>query len=147
MDYHLHLASTMNYRTAASTLLIILFQCCSVSISAQTPVELSNRIEDILTDQESDYPGENLTEHYSELLENPIRLNGSDQETLESSMLFTPFQIYQILDYRERYGAYLSIYELASIPGFREDKLKAISPFISVAPAPIIHKKSGVNYF
>jgi hypothetical protein len=46
----------------------------------------------------------------------PLDLNKATYDELAETLLFTPVQINQLLDYRERMGKFISIYELQTIP-------------------------------
>ena len=72
----------------------------------------------------------------SDLLRNPLNLNTSSERDLNASGLFTPFQVYGIIKYRKKYGPFFSIYELAAIPGFTQEMLKAVAPLIALSKGP-----------
>lgn len=62
----------------------------------------------------------------------PVNLNEATREQLESCGLFSAFQVNSILRYREKYGDLLSIYELASLDGFRKQSLARQSACMTV---------------
>ncbi len=97
---------------------------------------LTDHAEQILSrDEDYNIPDEVLEQH-QELNLDPVNLNSASREVLESSCLFTPYQSEMIVAYRERYGELLSVYELASLSGFRISRLKEIAPFITVETIP-----------
>ncbi|MEX0981579.1 MAG: helix-hairpin-helix domain-containing protein [Bacteroidales bacterium] len=102
--------------------------------SQETPMleELTEKI--IENGDETD--AERVHEMLSDLLRNPLNLNTSSERDLNSSGLFTPFQAFGIIKYREKYGPFFSIYELAAIPGFTQEMLKAVAPLIALSEGP-----------
>jgi DNA uptake protein ComE-like DNA-binding protein len=70
------------------------------------------------SDENTRIPAE-IFEERQDLCLQPVDLNSASREELESSGLFTPFQVNVIIEYRERHGDLFSIYELASLTGFR----------------------------
>jgi hypothetical protein len=84
--------------------------------------------------ENDDETGQELVhEMLSDLLRQPLNLNRSSESDLNTSGLFSPFQVYGILKYRERYGPFYSIYELAAIPGFTQELLRDIAPLIALS--------------
>lgn len=88
----------------------------------------ANRIENG-GESEAEY----LADMVGELSTTPLNINLADEEHLNACGLFSPFQVFGILKYREKYGSFFSIYELASIPGFRQEQLQMIAPLLSCA--------------
>ena len=84
--------------------------------------------------------GENDVENYDpEVLEtvyqmenNPVRINSSGISVLESSGLFTPYQLASLDDYRKKHGSVMSLNELACVDGFGQEFVRVISPFIII---------------
>ncbi len=74
---------------------------------------------------------EQLHEWITELMRNPLNINSCSKSKLNGSGLLTPFQVHGILKYRDAYGPFFSIYELAAIPGFRREFLENITPLIA----------------
>ena len=92
----------------------------------------TDRAEEILSRNSDAYIPEEILEEKEELLEIPLNLNTASERELEATGLFTPFQAKVIIDYRRTYGDLLSIYELASLTGFRRLHLKEISRYLTV---------------
>jgi len=76
-----------------------------------------------------------LCEDLQDLESEPVNLNTASLAQLTGSGLFTPYQASRITAHRERYGSFLSIFELGTLPGFRTDVLLRIAPFIEAGPA------------
>lgn len=115
-------------------LFIILLGILDICLSAQFPQEIVESIEDLSPELQESQDHEMLIEHFTGLYDNPVNINLADRSALEGTLLFSPFQVFQILRYRQRYGEFYSIYELASIPGFNEQILERIEPFIRFSP-------------
>ncbi len=63
----------------------------------------------------------------------PIDINNTDFEELQSLNVLTEQEILALIDYINTHGALLSIYELQAIKGLPKHKLKLIEPFIYVS--------------
>jgi hypothetical protein len=105
-----------------------------VHLNAQQPTLATQAIEDLLYSNETEITPEALYRDPAEPGLLPLNLNSSSPEELENTGLFTPYQLNNLLEYREKYGKIYSIYELAAIPGFDPSKLKEIQPFIMTGP-------------
>jgi len=75
-----------------------------------------------------------LTEDLEYFLENPMNLNDADKGDLKRLVFLNDIQIKNLLDYRKKYGTFLSIYELKVVEGLGRNTLEKIRPFIVVAP-------------
>ncbi len=75
-----------------------------------------------------------LTEDLEYFLENPINLNDADKGDLKRLIFLNDIQIKNLLDYRKKYGTFLSIYELKVVEGLGRNTLEKIRPFIVLAP-------------
>lgn len=74
-----------------------------------------------------------LTDHY----QNPIDLNHTDLEELNSLLLLDDVQISALIQHYRRYGKFLSIYELQTINGFDPATIELIRPFVTVRENPL----------
>lgn len=82
------------------------------------------------TDQEIDFTAmvEPLQMHYEE----PLDINTATRDQLESLLLLSDLQIDKLLEYIERHGALLTLYELQVVPGWDEETIYLLQPFITV---------------
>ncbi|MDR1130089.1 MAG: helix-hairpin-helix domain-containing protein, partial [Prevotellaceae bacterium] len=76
---------------------------------------------------------EQLIEHYTHLAENPLNINTATAEELAQLIILTDFQIFSISEYIKEFGALMSVHELLLVPGFDEETVSRISPFITSA--------------
>lgn len=100
--------------------------------------DLPRSIEDVLEqlqDSETGAASEELLQWYESLLLHPLNLNAASRGQLEELRLLTLFQIESLLEYREEYGAILSLSELAAVDGFSRDLVETLLPFITLDEA------------
>ncbi|MBC6992866.1 helix-hairpin-helix domain-containing protein [Neolewinella lacunae] len=62
----------------------------------------------------------------------PLDLNRATYEDLAETLLLSPIQISQLLDYRLRMNGLLSIYELQVIPSFDLESIRRLVPYVRV---------------
>ena len=105
-----------------------------VLLNGQQPNLATQTVEDLLYSNETEIAPESLYHDPVDPDLQPLNLNSSSAEELERTGLFTPYQLNNLLEYREKYGEIYSIYELAAIPGFHPSKVKEIQPFIRTGP-------------
>lgn len=63
-------------------------------------------------------------------LQKPLNLNTASAEELADLHVLTPFQIAALIDYRKNMGKLQTIYEMLYIPGFRQQEVDLITPFV-----------------
>jgi len=102
-------------------------------LEAQLPGS-TGEMEDLLYRSESSILPESDIMELLEAGEAFLDLNNASPEELNVSGLFSPYQLHNLIKYREEFGEIFSIHELAVIPGFRQSKLKEISSFIFLGP-------------
>jgi hypothetical protein len=115
---------------------ILLFRVSGLAQDNDLTTLISDIAETIAdkADSEDEVPEmEQLVEHYTRLAENPLNINSADVEKLSQLLVLTDFQIASIIDYRKEYGAMMSVYELLLVPGFDEETVSKISPFVTAA--------------
>ncbi|MFZ5941514.1 MAG: hypothetical protein ACOYXB_13155 [Bacteroidota bacterium] len=87
-----------------------------------------------ITESESNTSSlELLAEQYEQLRLNPLNLNTATAAELTGSGLFTPFQVFSLLEYRDKYGPFFTTGELAALPGFREEDLLPLLPCLTLS--------------
>ncbi|MCP4312176.1 MAG: hypothetical protein GY790_12995 [Bacteroidetes bacterium] len=107
----------------------------SFPIAAQHNEGWTDRAEEAMIREDGSGLPEEQCEEQQELLLYPINLNRSTRDQLESCGLFTSFQVNSIIRYREEYGNFFSVYELASLNGFRKQRLQELSVYMTVKEA------------
>lgn len=70
-------------------------------------------------------------EQLQQFIEEPLLINLASKEELSVSGLFNDFQIFSILDYRQRYGGVLSAGELSALIGFNGSVVAPLLPYLS----------------
>jgi len=61
-----------------------------------------------------------------------IDLNAADATVLKSLGILSPLQLQQLLSYRRQMGQFISIYELQAVPGFDEQLIKMLLPYVKI---------------
>lgn len=80
---------------------------------------------------------ESELERYQRLSEHPININIANRTAMQSSGLFSTFQLQSLLRYREEYGDILSFTELSLVSGFDEEISDALKEFVTLdSPLP-----------
>jgi len=67
-----------------------------------------------------------------ELTENPVRINSADESEISRLFFLSEFQIKSLADHVKSTGGIMSVYEIASIPGFERHTAEIMIPFISL---------------
>jgi len=81
-------------------------------------------------DEEIDYT--TLFDDLNFLYQHPINLNNTTQEDLKQLLLLNDIQINNLLEYIEKTGKLIAIYELQAIDGFDLASISNILPFVKV---------------
>lgn len=105
-----------------------------VILRAQHTDSYPQEIEELLYRSESSLIPEEVFDIKEDSKSMLLKLNSASSEELEASGLFTPFQVHQLMRYRDRFGAIYSIYELAVLPGFDASKLPALEYYLEINP-------------
>lgn len=130
----------------------LIFLCsflCLVPVVAQIQEEnIEQLIENIAQDTED---AEIRNETYLEVLadnkENLINLNTATYEELSQLIFLNAYQIAALLDYRNYFGKFVSIYELQGVNGFDLSTAKQLASFVTVAPTKqAIDWKARIKY-
>ena len=131
----------------------VLFLALIQNLKAQEDINtiLDEIIEEIAASSDDvEYDYTNMFSTLENLYYNPINLNSATKEQLEDLIFLTDFQIYSIINYRKKYGDYLTIYELQFVDDIDILTLKYMLNFVTVAPVTAdssIDKKKINNMF
>lgn len=74
---------------------------------------------------------EQLINELQAIRERPLDINKAGETELAALYFLDPVQIRALIDYREKSGMILSVYELASVPGFDEQLARLTGHFVS----------------
>jgi helix-hairpin-helix protein len=68
-----------------------------------------------------------------QFIKDPINLNTADAEELERLQLLSSLQIQNIITYRKKFGNFIDIYELQSVPTLDIATIEKMRPFVTVS--------------
>jgi hypothetical protein len=95
--------------------------------------DIISSIAEELADDETDQEAAAIySEKLYDLIEKPVRINYADESELSRLFFLTDFQVKALADYVHSTGKIISLYEIASVPGFDRDLTRMITPFISL---------------
>ena len=100
-----------------------------MNLTGQDHTSLEWAVTEIVEDGNSDKSEEYL-EYLGKEDQNEILLNTCSAGELDEAGFFNPFQVHLIIEFRNKYGPFMSIYELAAIPGLDRDKLEKLEPYL-----------------
>ncbi len=113
-----------------------------------TPVQQEYIGQVIETLAEQNENSEDVSVVFDDLLNyahEPLNLNTASEEELAELHVLSAFQIAVLIDYRKTQGYLLTIYELLYIPGYRQEEIDLIGPFVTCAEP--IKRYSGFRGF
>lgn len=99
------------------TFLVVLSGVWAQPVEQDIQQELENLLEQVFAENE-DLDAEQLLNELQIARENPVNINTASATDLASLYFLTPVQVSALLLYREQYGPFLSVYELAAVDGF-----------------------------
>jgi len=104
---------------------------CQIDELAQT---ITNIAEQLSSDESDAEAAAIYVELLDELAENPVEINSGGEPELSRLFFLSDFQINAIIDHTLKTGSIVSVYEIASIPGFDRQTVELMIPFISLKP-------------
>jgi hypothetical protein len=103
--------------------------------AARPEIDIQSFIESLFQVPDADVNYDDLYETLYQLYSNPINLNNTSKNELNSLYQLNINQINNLINYIEDHGPLLSIYELQIIPGFDSATIESILPFVEVRSA------------
>jgi hypothetical protein len=94
--------------------------------------DFDNIIEGILPQQESDVDYSDLYDRLFSLYISPLNLNEADRKDFQSLYFLNEEQISGIIQYRERYGHFKTIYELMAIESLDRSTIEQLQEFVKI---------------
>jgi len=124
-------------------LLLAMGLVCLCHSATQSQSDSSGIVDDILMRQlepfldnlaeESSFDFNTIEDQLREFLIYPLNINTADRNELERLGVLTDLQIADLLNYRNRLGDFISIYELQSIPSLDKQVLEVLRHFVKVS--------------
>ncbi len=94
--------------------------------------DITDIAEELAGDESDPEAAVNFLERLHELAENPVKINSADGTELSRLFFLTDFQIKALADHVKSTGMILSVFEIASIPGFDRRTAEIMNPFITL---------------
>lgn len=113
--------------------LLILLQV--IDSSGQSEFDIENYLQNLLPSNESHFENTEAYETLINYYQHPLNLNKADKSELGALFILSDRQIQNLIDYRDEYGNFLSVYELQAVPGFDVETVSRLKPFIMVSGA------------
>jgi len=95
-------------------------------------LDIQELMERLFPIQDEDLDYEALYELLLELYQNPLDINRVTADELLATYLLAPPQIQALIDHRNTWGEFLSIYELQSLPNWDSTTLVTLLPFLTL---------------
>ncbi|HOF20089.1 MAG TPA: hypothetical protein PLO24_02440, partial [Bacteroidales bacterium] len=115
-------------------LILAVLLCVSVLIHGQEirQSDMTDIAEELAGDESDPESAAIFLERLQELAENPVMINSAEENELARLFFLTDFQIRALSDHIRSTGSILSLYEIASIPGFDRRTAEIMNPLISL---------------
>jgi hypothetical protein len=128
-----------------NSLLILLITSTPVLVFGQSE-KLSEIIievaEELAADDSDPEAVSTFIEKLHELAENPVKLNSSGEDEISRLFFLSDFQVKALADYAHSSGRIVSVFELATIPGFDKETVEMMIPFITLEYKLVINSDS-----
>ena len=93
---------------------------------------ISTIAEELAAYEDNAFAAETFSEQLFDLYQDPVRINSGDDNEIQKLFFLTDFQVSAITDYLRTKGKILSIFEIVNIPGFNEETVRMMVPFITL---------------
>ena len=93
-------------------------------------IEVESFVENLFNLQSESTNYEDLYESLLMLYINPLNLNKATKEDLRSLYILSERQINSLINHRNSFGLFVSVYELQSVPDFDLTTLYNLMPFV-----------------
>jgi len=129
----------------AISILLLLITSTPVLVFGQSE-KLSEIIievaEELAADDSDPEAVSTFIEKLHELAENPVKLNSSGEDEISRLFFLSDFQVKALADYAHSSGRIVSVFELATIPGFDKETVEMMIPFITLEYKLVINSDS-----
>lgn len=112
--------------------LSLLWGNCFAQEYPKREIEIESFVENLFDLQSESTNYEDLYEALLMLYINPLNLNKATPEELRSLYILSEKQVNSLVEYRKKFGNFLTIYELQAVPGFDLVTIYNLMPFVVV---------------
>jgi len=133
--------------------LLLLFAITQSSIAQQPELNLKDReaiiskIENIAERSEQELDYSDLLDDLYYFLENPLSLNTATFDDMKQLIFLSDYQINKIIEYRNMYGDFMSIFELQAVDGMDEESVRILLPFVTAEKGKVALEFNTRNIF
>lgn len=99
----------------------------------ETIVSLDELIEEIASSSDVELDYTTLFQSLEDLYYNPLDLNSATEDEYKKLIFLTEFQVYSLIKYKKKFGAYNTIYELQFVDGIDPLTLQRLLPFVTIS--------------
>lgn len=128
--------------------LIVLGTFGSILVQAQSKVkpelDLDKFILDLFGAQTGSANYDDIYESLFQYYRYPLDLNKATREDLQELYVLSPGQIASLLQYRQKNGDFLTIFELQAVPGLDETTIQHLLPFVKVTETNLSKDARGL---
>jgi hypothetical protein len=114
-------------------LLLLLHHLISYAQEEPTEATTEQQLESQSENTETENEDDSFLQHWQYLKEHPLNLNAATENDLQELHLLNDLQITAFINYRNRLGKLISLYEIQAIPTWDIATIKKLQPFISIA--------------
>jgi len=93
--------------------------------------QMEQVLESIAGSEDVDIDNATLLEDMTTNAENPVNVNLATEDELTKLNLLDFHQIQNIINYRKKYGFFVSVYELTAVEGFTPEIVNSLTPFVT----------------
>lgn len=115
----------------------ILYLGLPFNVNSQVPdvqKQIEAIIESVVEEMEEETDASVIIEDLEGFAMNQLNINSASRDQLSRLHLLNDIQIERLIEYREKYGPVLSIYELNAVNGLHPETLERMMPFIWFGP-------------
>lgn len=118
-------------------LLFVLLLCRSGEAGGQAYPRPEINVQELLSGwalvATDDLNYEEIYENLYSLYQNPLDLNRAGREDFSALFFLNERQINELLEHRQKFGPYLSLYELQALEAFTLEEVRGLIPFVTVS--------------
>ena len=95
-------------------------------------------LDEIINETEDENIALEILQELEEKIQHPVNINSATISELQELYVLSEFQVFSILEFRRKYGLFLSLNELQLIPGIHNETIQLIRPMICLNEIPVM---------